>query len=100
MPTANTPIREGIIQAVVPFSAAWTSFCTYYSGSEASVLSEIGRLHDLEKIDSVDGNTKAKISRGGIIDINRIDEEAAVLFIHARDLEATGRSSNDTRHER
>src|SRR5260370_39838801 len=60
MTAANPKFRQWIVEIKMPFIAAWPCLRGHHSGGETTVLGQVGRSQNMERIDYIDRYAKAK----------------------------------------
>src|SRR5882672_1854458 len=99
MSTANANLRQRVIQAIDPLITTSASLRTHNSGSKVAILSQIGRLQYLHRIDTIDRNAQSKVTGSRIGYIDRIDDQSTVLLVQTGDLHAAIRCTNYSRNQ-
>src|ERR1019366_5326900 len=100
VPTADAPFGQRIVQAVVPFIAAPARFGSHYSGSESSVLCQVGHHRDLHRLHAVDGNAESEAASRRVGHIDRVDEQRAVVLAEPCNLDRAILPANDPGYQR
>src|SRR5215510_10018657 len=100
MTTSNTPLRQRIIELLIPLLTSATRFNRNHTRSKSPELSQVWGFEHLDVFNTVDWNGNTKLSGRRIGDVCRVDYQRASMLPTSRDLDLTFSRANDTRDQR
>src|SRR2546428_57015 len=85
MAAADAKLRQWIIELKTPLVAAPPCLYRYDPGREPPVLGQVGSLENIDRLNTINGDTHPEPSGGRLGHVGRIDYKRAAVLAASRD---------------
>ena len=100
MAAANAELGQWIVELKMPLLAATPRFDRDDPSREAPVLGQIGSFENIDRLNTIDGDTHAEPSGGRLGDVGRIDNKGTAVLTTSRDPNLIVGSAHHSGNER